>query len=133
MLHRFECLDDGAEVRPLLRLFLPALLHELYKLRWAVRRDLRHVRSQVICEYLHHDLVGLEDVEGWFTADDLPKNDAIGVDIRLCRLSSRALHRFRSHPVERTCLPRHMVLVRIECVSSREAKVHDLHLHMVSR
>ena len=135
--YRFESPYYDVEVRSLLWHRVPALLHDDDQFLRTFLRDARHIWSCTLVQNSCHYFMRSQAFERWFSANDLPQNYSIWVDVCLVSVRGLTLQYFWRHPVESTCTPCHVLLTTaieyVHCVKLRsgQAEIGDLDLHMI--
>ena len=135
--NRFESPYYDVEVRPLLWHRVPALLHDDDQLLRTFLRDARHVWPCTLVQNSCHYFMRSQTFERWFSANDLPQDYSIRVDVCLVSVRRLTLQYFWRHPVESACTACHVLLAAaIEYVHrvklrSGQAEIGDFDLHMI--
>ena len=127
-LHTLQRRYDVREVGPLLRVLLPASAHYQHQFRRALAAYLLQRWALFVVYHIIHDLVRRVVGEGWLPRQDLPEDDAVGVDIGFEGVGL-VLEDFGSHPVERAGHPGESLAVLPRLAGQSE--VSDLALPVV--
>ena len=135
--NRFESPYYDVEVRSLLWHRIPALLHDDDQFLRTFLRDARHIWPCTLVQNSCHYFMRSQAFERRFSANDLPQDYSIWVDVCLVSVWRLALQYFWRHPMESARTSCHVLLPTaieyVHCVKLRsgQAEIGDFDLHMI--